>query len=138
MDIPAIEKCVKEIILKKIDDQCSSLCSKKHPSFLRTPRSQHKDLAKSFSWVNILEEMKERAPDILDVLTTIAVPNVNTNGEQVPRVCTAYAVLLNSRNRELSKVQKMSSILLGAGHATEMVCITCYFVKKFQKNHLEN
>ncbi|XP_028408673.1 uncharacterized protein LOC114531236 isoform X2 [Dendronephthya gigantea] len=117
--IPVIERCVKAIILEKIDKDCKSLCSKKFASILRTPRSEHSQLAKIFCWSGILNEMKERAPDILNVLTTIAAPNLMLDGRQVPPICMAYALLMNTRNRELSMVQKMNTVVIGAGHATE-------------------
>ncbi|XP_028410627.1 uncharacterized protein LOC114533317 [Dendronephthya gigantea] len=119
MGIPVIERCVKAIILEKIDKDCKSLCSKKFASILRTPRSEHSQLAKIFCWSGILNEMKERAPDILNVLTTIAAPNLMLDGRQVPPICMAYALLMNTRNRELSMVQKMNTVVIGAGHATE-------------------
>lgn len=96
---------------------------KKNPSILRTPRIHHKDLAKQFNWTSILEEIKERAPEVLDILTAIAAPSVKDDGQQVPPICTAYALLLNTRNRELSLVQKLNSLILGAGHATQKVNI---------------
>ena len=121
MGIPVIERCVKEIVLDKINKDCKSLCSKKTPSVLRTPRSKHSELAKVFCWSSILNEMKERAPDILNILITIAAPNLMLDGRQVPPICMAYALLMNTRNRELSMVQKMNTVIIGAGHATEKV-----------------
>lgn len=90
---------------------------------MRTPRATHKELAKVITWSSILLEMKERAPDVLDILTTIAAPTVKLDGQQVPRICSAYALLLNTRNRELSLVQKLNTVILGAGHATQKVQI---------------
>ena len=121
MGIPVIEQCVKEIILDKMNKDCKILCSKKSPSVLRTPRSKHSELAKVFSWSDILNEMKERAPDILNVLTTVAALKLRLDGRQVPPICMAYALLMNTRNRELSIVQKMNTVVIGAGHATEKV-----------------
>ena len=65
--------------------------------------------------------MKERAPDILNIFTTIAAPKLRIDGRQVPPICMAYALLMNTRNRELSMVQKMNTVVIGAGHATEKV-----------------
>ena len=50
MEIPQLAKCVKGLIMSKIDDQCTNLCSKKNPSVLRVPRLHHKDIAKTFTW----------------------------------------------------------------------------------------
>ena len=45
-------------------------------------------------------------------------------GEQFKQgrgICMAYTLLMNTRNRELSMVQKMNTVVIGAGHATEKV-----------------
>ena len=94
---------------------------KKNPSILRTPRVNHNKLAKLFNWKSILKEMKGRAPFVLDILVTTAAPKIKLDGMQVPPICTAYAILMNTRNRELSMVQKMNSVILGTGHATQKV-----------------
>ena len=121
MGIPVIEQCVKEIIPNKMNKDCKILCSKKSPSVLHTPRSKHSELAKVFSWSDILNETKEREPDILNIFTTIAAPQLRLDGRQVPPICMAYALLMNTRNRELSMVQKMNTVVIAAGHATEKV-----------------
>ena len=69
--------------------------------------------------------MKQRAPDVLDFLVTVAVPKINESAEQqIPPLCTAYGVLMNSRWKELSLIQKINGIMLGFGNATERVLNT--------------
>ena len=84
-----------------------------------------KDL-ENFSWERVITEMKERVPDVLDVLAAIAVPNVKVNSEQQSApLCTAYGILMFTRWKELSLIQKIiNTIVLSVGHATERVqCI---------------
>ena len=70
-------------------------------------------------------EMSQHAPDVLDFLVTIAVPQMKRDSEQqISPLCTAYGILMNSRWRELSLIQKVNSILLGFGNATERVIIS--------------
>ena len=97
MKIPLIKSCVKAIILQDIDSQCQKLCQKKeNPSVLRMTKDSQKELNK-FQWISILTEMKEKAPDVQDMLSAVALPNVKADGSQVPRICTAYGVLMNTR-----------------------------------------
>ena len=64
----------------------------------------HKNLVE-FHWNNILTEMRERAPDVLDFLAIAAIPKLKGNdGRQVMPFCTAYGILMNVRCRELSLV----------------------------------
>ena len=80
-----------------------------------------KDL-KNFSWERVITELKEHVPDVLDVLAAIAVPNVKVNSEQqIAPLCTAYGILMSTRWKELSLIQKINTILLSVGHATERV-----------------
>lgn len=70
-------------------------------------------------------EMSQHAPDVLDFLVTITVPQMKRDSEQqIPPLCTAYGILMNSRWRELSLIQKVNGILLGFGNATERVIIS--------------
>lgn len=71
-------------------------------------------------------EMSQHAPDVLDFLVTIAVPQMkrDSDQQQIPPLCTAYGILMNSRWRELSLIQKVNGILLGFGNATERVIIS--------------
>ena len=89
-----------------------------------------KDL-KNFSWERVITEMKEHVPDVLDVLATIAVPNVKVSSEQqIAPLCTAYGILMFTRWKELSLIQKMNTIVLSVGHATERVqCIIILFFR---------
>ena len=68
--------------------------------------------------------MKERVPDVLDVLAAVAIPNVaahEDSAKQIAPLCTAYGILMFTRWKELSLIQKMNSVLLSNGHATERV-----------------
>ena len=121
MDIPQVKKCVYMLVLEHVNEQCQKLCSKtqEKSSVLRVSTADQKNLAE-FKWISILREMKERAPDVLDVLTTVAITRVKQDTSQVPPLCTAFGLLMNKRARELSLVQKVNTVL-GAGNATKKV-----------------
>ena len=58
--------------------------------------------------------MRERAPDVLDFMATVAIPILKENDErEVMPLCTAYGILINVSCRELSLVQKINAVLLG-------------------------
>ena len=58
-------------------------------------KGQGKEL-NEFKWISVLTEMEERAPDVVDFLSAVALPNVKADDSQVPRICTAYGVLMNT------------------------------------------
>jgi hypothetical protein len=128
-NMPEVKKCIKTLVLKNIDIQCKKLCvkTKGTPSVLRTTSESQKRL-ESFKWIDILHELKDRAPDILDFLVTIAIPSkLKNTGRQIPPLCTAFGILMNQRSRELSLVQKLNSVILGLGNATKKVLIHNHF-----------
>ena len=72
----------------------------------------------SVDWCSV---MKDRAPDILDFIATVAAPGLKKNVDgQVPPVCMVYAMMMNQRWQELSLVEKIARIL-GVGHSSKMV-----------------
>ena len=122
MDIPEIKICVFELILKRINEQCQKICnrSKERPSLLRVRRKDHKSI-NTFRWVDILREMNQTAPDVLNVLVTIAASKVKEDGSQLPPLCVAIGILMNTRSTDLSLIQKLTSVTLGTGGATKKV-----------------
>ena len=77
MEVPSLRRCILTVILQNIDQQCTKLCvkTKGTPSVLRLSRKDQNKLT-SFTWMQILNELKDRAPDVLEILTTIAVVQV--------------------------------------------------------------
>lgn len=72
--------------------------------------------------------MSQHAPDVLDFLVTIVVTATDEKRFRATNstfmTCVAYGILMNSRWRELSLIQKVNSILLGFGNATDRVMIS--------------
>ena len=122
MNIPQIKNCVHELYLKDINEQCKKLCAKSQEtrSVLRVNRHDHKNM-KNFQSIDILREMKERTPILLDILVTVAVRKVKDDASQLPPLCVAMGILMNTRSRELSLLQKVNSVILGSGGATKKV-----------------
>jgi hypothetical protein len=125
--LPSLRSSVKYSMMKEIDDQCSKLCIRKRrntgqePSVLHVKRKDTKKQLEKFTWTNVLEEMKERAPDVLDFLCSISVPKLKDTDKQVAPLCVAYGILLNNRWKELSLIQKIVTTLFGVGHCTAKV-----------------
>lgn len=125
--IPPLKNAMKLLYLKELQEQNKGLCKRKdNPSVLRAG-SQCYDPLVSFNWAKLLTEWKESAPDVLDVATAIAIPENNCLSQSrktdavVPPLCTAVSTLLNTRNGELSIVQKLVSTVLGLGGCGKMV-----------------
>lgn len=125
LSIPSLKNALKFLHLKDLQEQSKSLCKRKEdPSVLRVGSKCYQQLV-SFSWAKSLTEWQERAPDVLDTLSAIAVPDNLSSSQRadaiIPPLCTACSILLNTRNAELSLVQKMVSVVLGLGGCNKMV-----------------
>ena len=75
-----------------------------------------------FEWQKLFSEMSKRF--LLGVLLTV----MNTAKEEcdkvMPRLGLCYAILMQTRNRELSLVQRLNTVLLTNGNAKKEVCKT--------------
>ena len=122
INVPQVKKCVQVVLLNDIDEQCRKLCAKttQEPSVLRVSRKDHTHLSE-FKWISILREMKDKALDVLDFLTTIAIARIKEDEAQIAPLCSAFGILMNIRSGELSLVQKINTVILGAGSATKKV-----------------
>ena len=120
MSIESIKKAVKEHFLKDIDKQCQNLCVHKKgtPSVLKVNESSCVDALKSFTWEKVMIELRDRVPDVLDVMTTICKqPSVT----HVPAVCMGYAILMYQRNSKLGLLQKLLTVMMGSGGCSRRV-----------------
>ena len=125
--LPNLRTSIKYTMMKEIDDQCNKLCVRKphddgrQPSVLHVKRKDTKQQLQEFTWTKILEEMKQRARDVLYLLCAISVPKLKATDKQVAPLCVAYGILLNNRWKELSLIQKVITTLFGMGHCLEKI-----------------
>ena len=117
MGIKAVKEAVKQQFLRDIDRQCENLCLQKKgtPSVLSVRQDSCVEALKNFSWEKVMVEMRDRSPDVLDILATIS------KQPSVPAVCFGYAVLMYQRNFKLGLLQKLLTILLGSGGCSRRV-----------------
>ena len=104
LNVDNIKGAIKLQLLKEIDGQCQSLRvrTRGEPSILKNTSVES---LKRVDWCNVMKEMKDRAPDILDFIATVAAPRLKKNVDgQVPPVCMIYAMMMNQRWQELSLV----------------------------------
>lgn len=96
------------------------------PSILK---DQSYEAMKTFTWCKILEEGQKRCPDVIDFISsTICAPahreavNKARKGEtRIPTIGLAYAVMMHQTNQQLSRVQRMNTMILCHAHAEKMV-----------------
>ena len=127
MSMPLLKASIQHIILKELDEQCRNLCKMKKsggdtgPSILLVPSSNTQECLENFKWYNIIKEMKEKIPFLLDILTTVTTPAKKGNCDCGPNVCMAYGIMMNARWKKLSLLQKAVTMIIGFGHSSSKV-----------------
>ena len=67
--------------------------------------------------IQIIEDLKSKAPTLLQLVTSVVSVNDHRNTSKVgnshhPGICAAFAVLLKERNREMCGLQSIVSVLM--------------------------
>ena len=129
INIPPLKHAMKLLYLKELEEQSKGLCKTKDASsILKVGSKSYKELAiVSFKWAKLLLEWEEKAPDVLDAVAAVAVPeNALSQSHRadalIPPICTALSILLNARDEKMSLVQKLVTVIVGLGGCSKMVC----------------
>ena len=116
-----LKSCLLKKVEKNIQDECSSLCSKKSRSILANTSPTH---IISLKDVTIISELEERAPTLYRCLPT-AVSSKRKAGVQKKNTTAALSmassILLRCRNPALSANAYRLSVLLWHGGAQKQV-----------------
>lgn len=114
-------------VLDQLDEECVKLCQVSSPSlFSKVPASALED----FDWEGFYCQLGERAPLLLQMLSTIACRNDHRNQRKAgeahhPGICMAAAVILKERTQRMTGVQSVMSFLLFASHVDKQVNYSC-------------
>ena len=103
---PNLKKELQLLVLKDIDKECTSMCSKKEPSCVRSP---DKKKLLNFTFEKFNDKLSSKAPFLHAVLW---VSSVNRRKDSVwqQSVGMAAAVLLRNRSQYMNGVQLLLSI----------------------------
>ena len=112
-------------VIEMIDRECACLCQRaaSPPSIFR--KIPIKSLAE-FQWSGCIDELLRKAPVLLRVFSKIVSSNDHRNQQKrgdrhQPGICTAIAVLLKERNREMNGLQRMLSLVLFTSRVQKQV-----------------
>jgi replication fork clamp-binding protein CrfC len=116
--IDSLTRSFKENILHELDQECVKLCTKSEPSELR--KNCFDDMA-AFDWKKLASEMSSRCPFLLDLLLAVMKKTKEDLNDILPRLGLCYSILMQTRNRELSLVQRLNTVLMTNGNAKKEV-----------------
>ncbi len=117
--IEVIKQKFTDRLLNELHEQCIDLCAKSRPSILR--RNNFQGMT-NINWNDLVKEMSSHCPLLFHVLRTVMGCTTDEGTVKVaPRLGLCYAVMLQTRNHELSLVQRLNTILLAEGNAKKKV-----------------
>ena len=97
-------KIIKSLSLI-IRREFKNICSDQHSSILRG----NSETIKTFSWMQIWDEIQKHVPTLLSLLTAITPANCQ------PLVCTIVSMLLKRRHQRMGLLQKIISLFYANG-----------------------
>ena len=129
MAMDNVREAVFTLFLDTINLECNALCKKSTntpTNFRRIPLAQ----IVNFKWLELVKKLEARSPLLFRILSTIAECNDHRNNRKVgvsrhPGICTAAAIILKERNREMIGVQSILSLLMYSCHCEKQVKYIC-------------
>ena len=107
-----IKEQIITLLLKDIDRECASICSKKKPSILR--QTDKKSMT-DFLLENLHEEQKVRTPLLRSVLHVECFRKSNLERNQMywmPALCMAISICLKNRSPYMTALQILNTLLI--------------------------
>lgn len=124
MKVESLQEAVFSCLLEVFCSECNNLCKLVGGSslFRELPVTN----MASIRWEDFIIELDSKAPKLLLALLTIVSPRDDKNAIKVgsshfPGLCTAIAVLLKERNREMCGIQSLVSALMYSCHCEKQV-----------------
>ena len=79
----------------------------------------------SLNFHDILDEMKTRCPTVFWILSSMV--NYDTNKENISSLVILYAIVMFRRCHELSRLQRVNTVLLAEGKASREVIVALLY-----------
>ena len=124
---------LRDLLLKKVfatmDAELMELCKRNTPSiFRRLPINA----MSQFDWCDYIAELQLKAPTLLDIVTILVSRNDGRNKHKsgnvhYPGICTAIAIVLKERNREMCSVQTLLSLVMFTSRVQKQVGKDCKY-----------
>lgn len=108
-----------KIVLKSMDKELKTMCCRSEKSILR---NRTYDGLSKLTWQEVIVEIEKNCPTTMRFLVTLVDGNYSENTEEkkVAPICLMYAIPMFLRAPELSRLQRLNTVLLTEGGASKM------------------
>lgn len=105
-------------ILDKMNTELKTVGRRDEPSVLR--KRNFEGLSEDGWMLEVQNEIELRCPTMYKVLTTLLELSHN-HERKLPTLCLIYGLIMFKRNHELSRIQRINTVLLAEGQASKKV-----------------
>ena len=113
-------KVMTDVVCKTVNEELTNVCRRSENSVLR--KREYEGLS-SLAWKEICVEIESKCPVTMQFLTTL-VDGKDDDGKKMPPVCLMYSIPVFLRVPELSRLQRLNTILLTDGGTSKMVSLS--------------
>ncbi len=111
-----IRSAIVHQLMKEIMSVMSVSGNRKHGDVSYLMKKDFANL-KSFNWHSVVDEAARKCPVLVDLAVALSLSKadmerVDAQNSLFPKLGLVYSILANARNRELSKTQRVVSMLL--------------------------
>ena len=122
--IAGVREATTVQMLVNINKECSKLCRKKKPVSLY--RKIPVRMLSEFKWSDMITELEQTAPLLLQIFRCIVAHNDKRNKSKVgighyPGICMAMSLLLKERCREICGLQSVVSLFMYSNQCNKQV-----------------
>ena len=110
-------KVMTDIVCRTVNEEISNMCRRSKNSVLR--KREYEGLS-DLSWKEIYVEIESKCPATIQFLITL-VNGMDVDEKKMPPVCLMYSIPLFLRVPELSRLQRLNTILLSDGGTSKIV-----------------
>ena len=116
MSLPVLKKHIIDDLCLDIGKRPEKMRNKKH-GFVSSLMSKNCDALGKLNFNEVVTEIKEYFPELLDILISIMLPKEKRKsalnlGNIIPRLAMIYGIVMQSRYHELSRIQRTVSMCL--------------------------
>ena len=124
--MPTIYQAVHEHILETMNKELINVARRSEPSVLR--KRTYDGLSESTWMDEVLNEITTRSPTVSDTLCMLLEYPLNSQ-KKLPSMCLIYGIIVFLRCHELSRIQRINSVLLSQVNTQVSFVTFCHNLK---------
>lgn len=107
------------MVLREANKELVNIARRDEPSVLRD--RTYGGLSQETWMVEVVKELRIRCPTVAEILSSLLDCSLLDPGKKLPPICLIYSIIMFMRCHELSRIQRINTVLLTEGKASSNV-----------------